>query len=69
MSAVEYIQHHPVIGFTVCLCHLVFSKLIITSYQVPAIVMQCFQLGAWCVTITVGLITIYGFFKMRKNEK
>ena len=66
MTAIDYIQSHPAVAFIVGVTHLI-GALIINDLALPTLLMQIFQLGAWSVTITVGLITIYGFFKKKKN--
>ena len=68
MSLTEYISHHPIIALTVGTIHII-SAHVITHFELPVIVMQIFQLGAWSTTIAVGLITIYGFYKKRKDER
>lgn len=64
MIFVDYIQHHPLIAFIVGLSHLVLAEALHEA-QIPVIYMQLFQIGAWGITIAVGLITIYGFFKKK----
>lgn len=65
MTFIDYIQHHPIIAFMVGVCHIVIAETL-PEAAVPIIIMQFIQIGAWGVTITVGLITIYGFFKTKK---
>lgn len=67
MSFIEYIQHHPKIAFVVGAIHLAASYSLKTA-EIPSIVMQLFQVGAWTVTITVGIVSLYGTFKKHKNE-
>jgi hypothetical protein len=62
MSFIEYIQHHPVIALVVGTIHLAVAE-VLTHSEVPLIVMQSFQIGAWSTTIIVGLISIYGAVK------
>lgn len=54
---VEYIGHHPAIALCVCTIHLIITKTLL-SMHVPPIVMECFQIGAWTVTILVGVVTL-----------
>ena len=65
MILIEYIQTHPIIAVIVGVIHIAFAEYL-KSIEIPLIVMQFTQLGAWAVTITVGLITIYGFIKRKK---
>jgi len=66
MSAtIEFISTHPIIAFTIMSVHLAVS-IALYELQIPLIVMQLFQIGAWIITITVGLITIYKFLKKKK---
>lgn len=69
MTIIEYIQHHPKLAFVVGAVHLA-STYLISDWEVPTIVMQLFQVGAWSVTITVGMVSLYGTFKKwkQKNE-
>jgi hypothetical protein len=62
MTFIDYIQHHPVIALAVGLTHLAVAE-VLTHSEVPVIIMQSFQIGAWSTTIIVGLITIYGALK------
>lgn len=55
----HYIAHHPGIALIVGLLHI-SAAAAMHEFQIPTIIMQCFQVGAWSVTITVGLITILG---------
>lgn len=66
MTATEYISNHPVIALVVGVTHIITAEFM-NSMELPTILMQIFQLGAWSVTITVGIITIYGFFKNKKK--
>ena len=65
MTPIEYVQTHPAVALVVTVCHVLMAEAI-KEIQVPIIFMQAAQLGAWAVTITVGLITIYGFFNKKK---
>jgi hypothetical protein len=61
---IEFISTHPIIAFIVMSIHLTVS-VAIYELQLPIIVMQLFQIGAWSVTIIIGLITMYKFFKKK----
>jgi len=65
MSTTEYISHHPIIALFVGLAHLL-GAFVVSTMELPTIVMQLFQIGAWIVTIAVGLITLYSFYNKRK---
>lgn len=62
----DYISSHPAIALTVGLAHLGFAE-ILYKLEVPLFVMQVFQMGAWSVTIIVGLVTLHGWIKKRKK--
>ena len=54
---IDYIGEHPAVIFLVAFFHVLAAEAL-TEAKVPLIVMQIFQLGAWTITIFVGLITI-----------
>lgn len=55
----HYIAHHPAIALIVALFHI-SAAAAMHELEIPKIIMQAFQVGAWSITITVGLITILG---------
>jgi primosomal replication protein N len=67
MNAIEFVATHPIVALTVGAIHLAVAE---TLYKlsVPTVIMQGFQLGAWTITIIVGLITIYGFLTKKKKK-
>ena len=65
----EYISQHPAIALIVGLTHLALAEKILPQVEIPLIVMQLFQIGAWTVTISVGLITIVPFIKKHLKFK
>ncbi len=64
-GTVEFISTHPLIAFIVMSIHLTVS-IVLYELQIPLIVMQIFQIGAWTITILVGLVTLYKFIKKKK---
>jgi hypothetical protein len=62
----EYLSTHPKLALFVGAVHIVFSEWV-RNAELPKIVMQTLQGGAWCVTIAVGLVTLYGAYKKRKK--
>ncbi len=68
MALIDYIEHHPSIAFCVGIVHIGLARFL-HSVEIPLIVMQLFQIGAWTITIVVGLITIYGFIKKLHDGK
>lgn len=68
MNIIQYIQDHPVFALIIGGAHLATAEALAVT-QVPLIVMQIFQLGAWTITSIVGLITIYGWFKKTFYKK
>jgi len=67
MNLVNYIEHHPSIAFVVGAIHLGLAHSL-DSLEIPSIVMQVFQIGAWVVTILVGCISIYGSYKKWRKK-
>lgn len=68
MNLVDQISHHPKVAFIIGGIHLVASYAL-KNLEIPNVVMQVFQLGAWCITITVGAISIYGAYKKWRKKK
>jgi hypothetical protein len=67
MSSIEYISHHPSVAFCVGLLHLITIEFL-GAFQLPLILMQTLQAGAWTITICVGLISMYGSYKRWRNK-
>lgn len=67
MTFVDTIQSHPTITLIVMIVNVLFAEYV-KSIEIPLIFMQLIQLVVWGVTITVGTITIYGFFKKKKKK-
>lgn len=68
MQLINYIEEHPKVSLSVGIIHL-FTAHSLTSFRIPVIIMQTFQLGAWIITIAVGLITIHGFIKKQIKNR
>ena len=67
MSLINYIEHNPVIALIVGGIHLAASYSL-HSLEIPTVIMQVFQIGAWSVTMVVGVISIYGAYKKHKKK-
>lgn len=67
MTLTSYIQDHPLVALLVGSVHIITAEHL-KDIEVPTIVMQLFQIGAWSITIAVGVITISGFLKKRKKK-
>lgn len=67
MTWIIYIQSHPKIALIVGGIHLFMAEYL-NNVQIPEIVMQAFQIGAWTITMAVGLITIHGSWKKRRKK-
>jgi hypothetical protein len=65
MSLLHYIENHPLTGFALTGGHFLIGKKVgdIPAYHLPPVLIESFQVGAYSVSITVGLITVYGFYK------
>ena len=66
MNLIELIQANPKSGAVIAIINLLLAESI-SEVQIPTIFMQCFQLMAWAITISVGLITLIGIYKNRKK--
>jgi len=67
MNLIEHISHHPKVAFVIGGIHLLASYAL-KGLEIPSIIMQLFQLGAWSITITVGAISIYGAYKKWRKK-
>ncbi len=68
MTVTTYISQHPGIAFIVALTHLTIAEYM-EHIEIPVIVMQLFQIGAWTATISVGLITVIPFIRKHLFKK
>lgn len=68
MNLVHNIENHPLIALPVCLIHLGIAQLLNKFPAIPEIIMQLFQILAWSITITVGVISIYGTYKKWRGK-
>lgn len=62
MTITEYISTHPKVALIVGVSHVTVAE-VLKGWEIPVIIMQAFQVGAWSVTIIVGCITTYGAAK------
>jgi hypothetical protein len=70
MSASEYIGHHPYVGATLSVFHVAGAFMLQISHtELPPIVMQLFQIGAWSAAIFAGAFTCYGVYKTHHGKK
>ena len=67
MSHIEYIGHHPTVAFLVGILNIALVEFL-GAFQMPLILMQTLQAGAWTITICVGLISIHGSYKKWRNK-
>ena len=66
----EYLGHHPYVGAIVSGVHLFVGVCLgVVNTEIPTIVMQLFQLGAWGAGIAAGLFTCYGVWKTHHGKK
>ena len=55
--------HYPVIGGLVSIGQLCLGYLIQHTIELPPIVMQLFQIGAWFGAMVVSFVTVIGWLK------
>lgn len=68
-STMEFLGHHPVIGAIVSGAHVGIGFLLQSPHlELPIIVMQLFQIGAWTVAMLAGSFTIYGVWKKHHGK-
>ncbi len=67
MTFTNYIEHHPAVAFLVGCLHLATIEFI-GAFELPVLLMQTLQAGAWTITICVGLISIHGSYKKWRNK-
>ncbi len=54
---IDYIGEHPAVILLVALFHVLVAEFL-SEIQMPLFLMQLLQVGAWAVSIIVGIITI-----------
>lgn len=70
MNTSEYVGQHPLIGALTVAFHITAAALLQVSHvELPVIVMQTFQIGAWTVAMAAGIFTIYGVIKTHHGKK
>lgn len=68
-STMDFLGHHPVIGAVISGAHVGVGLLLQSSqFELPLIVMQLFQIGAWTVAMLAGCATIYGVWKTHHKK-
>lgn len=69
-SMEHYFGQHPYVGsFIACFHLLVGATMNIAEPEIPKIVMQSAQLGAWIIAMAAGCMTIYGVYKKYHSNK
>jgi hypothetical protein len=70
-SMENYFGQHPYVGAFITGAHLLLGATLgnASEPEIPKIVMQSAQLGAWIVAMLAGCITIYGVFKTHHGKK
>jgi hypothetical protein len=70
MTASEYIGAHPYVGGIISVAHIAGAFLLQVSHtELPPLVMQLFQVGAWSAAIFAGVFTCYGVWKTHHGKK
>lgn len=67
----EYFGHHPYVGALISVTHLAAGIVLGATTELPTIIMQLFQIGAWSAGIAAGAFTCYGVWKTHhgKNKR
>lgn len=66
----NYLGHHPYVGAFISGVHLLAGvTLSVSQPEIPLIVMQSAQLGAWLIAIAAGCMTIYGVWRTHHGKK
>jgi hypothetical protein len=70
MTLTEFVGQHPLVGASVTAIHMGGAALLqVSDVELPVIVMQLFQVGAWTVAMAAGAFTIYGVLKTHHGKK
>lgn len=65
----NFLGHHPYIGALISVGHLAVGIILgATPLELPPIVMQLFQIGAWSAGIAAGIFTCYGVWKTHHRK-
>ncbi len=67
-----YFGNHPLVGFVIAAVNVAGGtaiKVAQESAEIPTIVMQLFQIGAWTAGIVAGTMTAYGVWKTHHGKK
>lgn len=64
-TQIENIENHPETGASLTVAHVLLAMVVklIDNGHINPLIMDIFQLLAWCVAIVVGILTIIGFTK------
>ena len=67
----DYLGHHPYVGAMISVFHLSAGILLGIGHttEIPLVVMQLFQIGAWSAGIAAGIFTCYGVIKTHSRKK
>lgn len=69
-SMEHYFGQHPYVGSFIAGFHvLVGATMNIAEPEIPKIVMQSAQLGAWIIAMAAGCMTIYGVWRKHHGNK
>lgn len=69
-STMDFLGHHPLIGAAITGLNVLAAAIIPTTHmELPVIVMQLFQIGAWSIAMLAGSATIYGVWKTHHGKK
>ena len=64
----QFLGHNPLVGASIVVSNLLLAAEI-PHAELPVIVMQLFQIGAWSVAMVAGAFTIYGVWKTHHGKK
>lgn len=64
----QFLGHNPLVGASIVVSNLLLAAGI-PHAELPIIVMQLFQIGAWSVAMVAGAFTIYGVWKTHHGKK
>jgi len=68
-STMDFLGHHPILGAIISGTNVGIGFLLQSQHlELPIIVMQLFQIGAWTVAMLAGAFTIYGVWKTHHKK-
>ena len=67
ITMMQFLGNNPLVGASIVVSNLLLAAGV-PHAELPLIVMQVFQIGAWSVAMLAGAFTIYGVWKTHHGK-